>query len=87
MNKRFKPLKLLPVWAAVAAVIIVAGIALFALLGFNYSAETSKQKSIAVDYNFVVEQTGKEDELRTLCKETLDGKKLTYTETAPVNKQ
>lgn len=87
MNKRFKPLKLLPVWAALAAVIIVAGIVLFALVGFNYSAETSKQKSIAIDYNFVVEQREKEDKLRDLCKETLDGQKLTYTENAPVSKQ
>ena len=32
-NKRFK---LLPVWAAISAVIIIAGIVLMALLGFNY---------------------------------------------------
>ena len=87
MNKRFRPLKMLPVWAAIAAVFIVAGIVLFALLGFNYSAEHSQQKTIAIDYNFVVEQTEREDELKELCKEVLDGQKLSYTEHDPVNKQ
>lgn len=86
MNKRFKPLKLLPVWAAISAVLVIAGIVIFALFGFNLSAENPRTKSIAVDYNFAVAQAEREDELISACKEVLDGQKLSYTQNAPVDK-
>lgn len=44
MTKR--PVKLLPIWIAVSSVIILAGIILFALLGFNYSAERNARKTV-----------------------------------------
>ena len=61
MNKSEKCLKLLPVWLAVSAVIILAGIILFALLGFNYGAEKLTYKTFEVSYDVVVE-LGKEGE-------------------------
>lgn len=51
MNK-FKPWKFLPIWLAVSAVLIVAGIILTALLGFNVSAQQTTQ--LEVRYNIVV---------------------------------
>ncbi len=86
MNKRFKPLKLLPVWAAVSAALIIAGIVIFALFGFNYSAENPRTKSIAVDYNFAVTQAEREDELIAACEEVLNEQKLSYVKHAPVDK-
>ena len=61
MNKSEKCLKLLPVWLAVSAVVIIAGIILWALLGFNYAAEKPTQKTFEVSYDVVVE-LGKEGE-------------------------
>ncbi len=52
MTKR--PVKLLPIWIAVSSVIILAGIILFALLGFNYSAERNARKTVEVEYDVVV---------------------------------
>ena len=52
MNKRCK---LLPVWLAVSAVILIAGIVLFALLGFNTSLDRPAYKTVDVSYNVVVE--------------------------------
>lgn len=51
-NKR---LNLLPVWAAISAVIIIAGIVLMALLGFNESLDRPDSKTFDVYYNVVVD--------------------------------
>ncbi len=48
MNKRLKTLKLLPVYCAISAVIIIAGIILYALLGFNYGLEKPAYKTFEV---------------------------------------
>ena len=55
MTKR--PVKLLHVWIAVSTVIILAGIVLFALLGFNNAAERPEKKTFEVEYDVVVEST------------------------------
>lgn len=47
--------KLLPVWIAISSVIIIAGIVLFALLGFNLSGERPDYKTIEVKYDVVTE--------------------------------
>lgn len=52
MNKRSK---LLYVWVAVSAVILIAGVVLFALLGFNNALDKPESKTVDVTYNVVVE--------------------------------
>lgn len=52
MNKRSK---LLYVWVAVSAAILIAGIVLFALFGFNTSLDRPAGKTVDVSYNVVVE--------------------------------
>ncbi len=62
-----KKIKFLPIWAAVAAVILIAGVVLMAVLGFNASAALPENKAVEVGYNIVVsnsdELTGKLDEV------------------------
>lgn len=73
MTKRIQTVKLMPVWIAISAVLIVAGIVLFALLGFNYSAEIPNAKSVEVSYDTVVtigETT--EADLQTLCENAFE---------------
>lgn len=67
--------KLLPVWLAVSAVFLIAGIILLCLLNFNYAAEKGSQKTIEVEYG-VVTQTDEnaEAKLRETCDNTLKGK-------------
>jgi len=83
MNKRQKTLKFLPVYCAVSAVIIIAGIILFALLGFNYGAEKPEYKSFEVQYNVVAGVEKYEDQIEKTCEDafaangiSFDGKKL-----------
>lgn len=53
MTKR--PIKMLPIWIAISSVIILAGIILFALLGFNTSADRNDRKTFEVEYDVVVD--------------------------------
>ena len=80
MNKSEKCVKLLPVWLAVSAVVILAGIILWALLGFNYAAEKPTHKTFEVNYDVVVE-LGKEGEtdpakLDELCMKAFEDAKI-----------
>ncbi len=77
MNKRFSIAKLLPVWCAISTVIIIAGIIVFALLGFNYDA--SEYKTVEVNYNAVVTINEKEGELHKICEDAFENNKLSYT--------
>ena len=43
--------KLLPIWAAISAVLIIAGIVLMALLGFNTALDQPEHKTFDVYYN------------------------------------
>ena len=54
MTKRLKSLKLWPIFVAVSAVVILAGVILYALFGFNVSAEKPEYKTFEVQYNVVV---------------------------------
>ena len=74
MTKRFHTVKLLPVWLSVSGVIILAGIILFALLGFNFSANMPSSKTFEVVYDtpVLVEEdeagTPKTELLKTCCE-------------------
>ena len=68
MTKR--PVKLLPIFVAISAVIIIAGVILFALLGFNYSAERPEKKTFEVEYGVgVIADDAKIDALNTYCED------------------
>ena len=53
MTKR--PVKLLPVWIAISAVLLIAGIVLYVLMGFNTSAERTNYKSVEIGYDVVTD--------------------------------
>ncbi len=83
MNKRRKTLKFLPVYAALSAVIVIAGIILFALLGFNYGSEKPEFKTFEVQYNVVAGIEKYEDQIEKTCEDafrangiSFDGKEL-----------
>lgn len=52
MNKRSK---LLYVWVAISAAILIAGAVLFGLMGFNTSLDRPESKTVDIRYNVVVE--------------------------------
>lgn len=67
--KRFK---LLPVWAAVSAVIIIAGVLLMGLLGFNTASDRSRTAVLEVQYNVVVKNSDAAvKELEGVCEDAL----------------
>ena len=77
MNKR---LNLLPVWAAISAVIIIAGIVLMALLGFNESPERPASKTFDVYYNVVVDLNDEsKTALEEYCESAFAEQGLTYS--------
>ncbi len=77
MNKR-KAWKILPVWLAVSAVIIIAGIILMALLGFNTAAEMPENTHLEVEYNVVVMNDGEmQTTLKEYCEEVFGSNNLT----------
>lgn len=75
MTKR--PTKLLPVWLAVFATFLIAGIVLFALLGFNFSPEARDNKTVEVSYGVAVEiaENGEEN-LEDVCEKAFDANGL-----------
>ncbi len=78
MTKRVT--KLLPVWIAVSAVILIAGIVLCALLGFNYAPELPKEKTFEVEYDVVVEIEDKRSDLKKICEDEFAARNLTVAE-------
>lgn len=66
MTKR--PVKMLPIWIAVSSVLIIAGILLFALLGFNHSAERRDKVTFEAEYDVVVLTEKKLDGLKEACE-------------------
>ena len=84
-NKR---LNLLPVWAAISAVIIIAGIVLMALLGFNDSLDRSESKNFDVYYNVVVDLS--EERKATLegyCEDAFAAQGIAYEEKTTLSGQ
>ncbi len=81
MSKHIKTVKLLPVWAAVSSALIVAGLILFLLLGFNVSPEYKQAKRVEVKYDTVVTiAENAEEDLRTICETAFDQKGVRYGE-------
>lgn len=78
MTKR--PVKLLPIWIAVSSVLIIAGIVLFALLGFNHSAERSNKITFEAEYDVVVVTEEKLDELKATCEKAFKDQGLSVIE-------
>ena len=78
MTKRLKSLKMWPLFVAVSAVIILAGIILYSLLGFNTSAEKLNYKEFTVRYNIVAVINNKEEEIQKICEDVFAENKLTY---------
>ena len=71
MSNKRGTLKLLPIWCAVSAVFLIAGIILLALLGFNYQSEIVKGQSVEVEYGVATHiGEGGEDALDELCQKT-----------------
>lgn len=71
--------KLLPLWAGIAAVIILAGAILLGLLGFNESMQNAAAKTVEIKYDVVMtlgENT--EEELDKLCESTFSENSLRY---------
>ncbi len=80
MNK-FKPWKKLPIWLAVSAVIIIAGVILMAVLGFNTAAERPKNTQFEVKYNVVVDiDEKKQDKLEGFCEDVFKSNGLSVSD-------
>ena len=79
MTKRLKSLKMWPLFVAVSAVVIIAGIILYALLGFNASAQKPSYKTFTVHYNVVAELNNKEEEIQDFCESVFKENGLSYT--------
>lgn len=68
MTKRMKSIKLWPLFTAVSAVIILAGIILYALLGFNTATEKPEYKTFEVQYSVNAVLKEKEEEIQKVCE-------------------
>ena len=79
MTKRLKSLKLWPLYVAFSSVVILAGIILYALFGFNTAAEKPQYKTFEVQYNVVAVINDKEGEIQSRCEEAFGAQNLTYT--------
>lgn len=77
MTKRF-PGKLLPVWLAISAALILAGIILMAIFGFHYAA--AERKTVEISFDAVVTIEEKDDALETLCEDAFENAKLSYSD-------
>ena len=84
-NKR---LNLLPVWAAVSAVIILAGIVLMALLGFNVALDRPESKVFDVHYNVVVDLNEESKaSLERYCEQAFADAGIVYSDVATLDGQ
>ena len=76
-----KRLNLLPVWAAISAVIIIAGIVLMALLGFNEALDRPESKTFDVHYNVVVDLSeDRKSELASYCEDAFADAGISFTD-------
>ncbi len=78
MKTEFKPVKLLPVWLAVSAVLLVAGIILASVLGFNLTPEEGKIKTFEVDYDVVAETAYDPADIEKACEDAFKANGLNY---------
>ncbi len=68
MIKRLCSGKLSFVWMAISSAIIIAGVVLFALFGFNMKADVPSGYSFEVKYDTVVTAEQMEDKLKGVCE-------------------
>lgn len=78
MTKRLKSLKFWPLFVAVSAVVILAGIILYALLGFNVTAEKPDYKSFEVQYDVVAVINNKEEDVQKVCEDAFAANGLKF---------
>lgn len=71
MSKRSSSVRALPIWVAISAVVILAGIILAAVLGFRAVGDV---KTIDVIYDASVESA----KVQEICEKALDAKNLSY---------
>ena len=79
MIKRLKSLKLWPLYLAVSAVVILAGIILYALMGFNTAMDKAEYKTFEVRYNVVAVINNKEEEVQKVCEDAFQANGLSYS--------
>lgn len=76
-----KILKLLPVWAAIASVILIAGIVLMSLLGFNTAADRPAASTVEVGYDVSVDvDAEKTAALEKACEDAFAEQGISYDE-------
>lgn len=76
MTKHFYSVKKLPIFLAISAVILIAGIVLCALFGFNY--DSGAGKSFEVTYDAVVTISDGGDRVEEVCEETFSSVGIDY---------
>ncbi len=80
MNK-LAPWKRLPIWLAISAVVIIAGIILMALLGFNNAAEKPENTKYEVEYNIVViNDEDMQNSIKASCEEVFKNNHLSVAD-------
>ena len=67
-----------PLFVAVSAVVIIAGIILYALMGFNTTAEKPEYKEFVVQYDVVAVINNQEDKIQDVCEGVFKEKSLSY---------
>ena len=72
--------KLLPVWIAISAIFILAGMILLGILDFNYGSETPKSKTVEVEYGIVtqISENG-ENALQEACDKALSAQGVSFS--------
>ncbi len=78
MIKRLSSGKLSFVWIALSSAIILAGIILFALFGFNNSADMPNSYSFEVKYDSVVTAEQKVGHLENVCNDAFNANGLSF---------
>jgi len=74
--------KKLPVWIAIAIIIIAAGIAMFFALGFNVSTELKDKSSVSITYDaYITVDDERKDTLDQVASATIKAKGLNVVDT------
>lgn len=80
--------KLLPIWAAISAVLIIAGIVLMAVLGFNTALDQPEHKTFDVYYNVVVDLNEESKaSLEAHCEDVFSAAGISYSDQVTLNGQ
>lgn len=78
MNKRLHSSKAMALFLALSSAVIIAGIILYALLGFNVSA--TEYRTVDVTYDAVVTIANKEEALQEICEKTFSSEGIGYSD-------